>query len=524
MVLFAGIVFTTASTISSCGFMGKEDLWNHTELKQYYYDVNCNWLGLGYDLVYLDPENYAAPAFENPDLSLPPVVFALERGTQSGTAMNGTTFMLPRGVNFFPGSAGSKFDSTLREIKSGNDYRDEMRGSVDLSGEVKGYLSVSGSASFKDVQKRTENSEARIWQVKGEVEGHRLQLKLDSPKELTLSPRFQKAIQNLGDSLSYEDFIDAWGTHFASTTVYGGKAYFKLEVTKDYVKDRHLNQKDFSAAVEGTFKMVSASIGVSGGSTTERTNTEEDLFQKIRSVAYGGEGSVIERNIAAYNAWATSVRENPTVLRLTLTEYSELLTSKFFSDPNIRDKRKHLKSAIGKYLAEHAVEVPESGNFYEETSFFPAGSRIALQADTGKWFARCRYCQNVVRDEFFDTITVHRDQPNVPYARFEVVDVGNGKIALKADTGQYVSRCRNCIVKGVKKDFVTLHVTDPSAPYAQFTPVLLGNGKYALRADTGQYVSRCRNCSPGAKYPDTVTIHIDDPTNAPYAQWKIEIQ
>ena len=151
------------------------------------------------------------------------------------------------------------------------------------------------------------------------------------------------------------------------------------------------------------------------------------------------------------------------------------------------------------------------------------GTKIALQADTGKWFSRCRNCQRTVGNRFPDTITVHIDNPtNKPYAQFEVKNMGNGKIALKADTGKYVARCRGCIVNGAYPDFVTVHVDDPSATYAQFTPETLPNGKIALKADTGKYVSRCRNCSPGAAYPDQVTIHVDDPTNAPYAQWTID--
>ncbi|QSJ19095.1 cytochrome P450 [Nostoc sp. UHCC 0702] len=150
------------------------------------------------------------------------------------------------------------------------------------------------------------------------------------------------------------------------------------------------------------------------------------------------------------------------------------------------------------------------------------GLKIALQADTGKWFSRCNNCQQTVGNNP-DTITVHIDSPvsSHPYAQFEVVDVGGGKIALKADTGKYVARCRGCIVKGAYPDFVTVHVDDPSLPYAQFTPERLANGKYALKADTGKYVARCRGCSPNAVYPDTVTIHVDDPNNAPYAQWSV---
>ncbi len=155
---------------------------------------------------------------------------------------------------------------------------------------------------------------------------------------------------------------------------------------------------------------------------------------------------------------------------------------------------------------------------------FTTGTIIALQADTGKWLSRCNNCQQTVGNNYPDTITVHIDNPDSsnPYAQFEILDVGGGKIALKADTGKYVARCRNCIINGAYPDFLTVHVDDPSVPYAQFTPELLDNGKYALKADTGKYVARCRNCSTGAAYPDTVTIHVDDPTDAPYAQWSIK--
>ncbi len=50
---------------------------------------------------------------------------------------------------------------------------------------------------------------------------------------------------------------------------------------------------------------------------------------------------------------------------------------------------------------------------------------------------------------------------------------------------------------------------------------MLKGKKIALQADTGKYVARCRGCSPTSAYPDTVTIHVDDPKNAPYAQWTI---
>ncbi len=152
-----------------------------------------------------------------------------------------------------------------------------------------------------------------------------------------------------------------------------------------------------------------------------------------------------------------------------------------------------------------------------------AQTQVALQSDTGKWLSRCNYCQSTVDPSNVDTATVHATDPTTPFVRFQLVDAGGGKIALKADNGNWVARCRDCIIGGVTPDFVTMHVpgTLPPPSFAQFTPVLLSNGKYALKADTGLYVSRCRDCSPGAAYPDQLTIHVTDPNTAPYAQWTV---
>ena len=122
--------------------------------------------------------------------------------------------------------------------------------------------------------------------------------------------------------------------------------------------------------------------------------------------------------------------------------------------------------------------------------------------------------------ELPDTVTL-RATPDVGHAQFEVVDAGGGKIALKSDLGQYVSRCRGCIVDGVVPDFLTIHGTNPNHGSAQFTLERLSNGKYALKADTGKYVARCNGCSPTSVTSDTVTVHVDNPNNKPHAQWTI---
>ncbi|MFL5358797.1 fascin domain-containing protein [Archangium sp.] len=156
----------------------------------------------------------------------------------------------------------------------------------------------------------------------------------------------------------------------------------------------------------------------------------------------------------------------------------------------------------------------------------PVGSKVALKADSGLFFARCKDCQQPVSPPLPDTVTAHVTRVDAaPSAIFEVVDAGNGKIALEADTGNYVARCNNCIAQATIADFATVHGTGATPPFnAQFTPELLPNGKVAFKADTGKYLARCSNCSPTSKVPDTVTINVADPKNQPRAQWTVVVQ
>ncbi|WP_224367454.1 fascin domain-containing protein [Hyalangium versicolor] len=155
----------------------------------------------------------------------------------------------------------------------------------------------------------------------------------------------------------------------------------------------------------------------------------------------------------------------------------------------------------------------------------PVGSKVSLKADTGLFFTRCRGCQQGVTLSVADTVTVHATADSDPSTLFEVVDAGNGTIALKADTGNYVERCTGCIDKATIQDFATVNATGAAPPAAaRFTPELLPNGKVAFKASTGKYLARCRSCSPTSSIPDTVTVNATDPQKQAVAQWTVAVQ
>src|SRR5690606_6358513 len=66
-----------------------------------------------------------------------------------------------------------------------------------------------------------------------------------------------------------------------------------------------------------------------------------------------------------------------------------------------------------------------------------AGSIISLQSDLGTWLTRCPGCVKTVNNVDASSVHTRNDPASSPTARFEVVDAGNGKIALKADSGMF---------------------------------------------------------------------------------------
>ncbi|WP_147332862.1 fascin domain-containing protein [Archangium gephyra] len=192
-----------------------------------------------------------------------------------------------------------------------------------------------------------------------------------------------------------------------------------------------------------------------------------------------------------------------------------------------------LLSYLGyKELTPEDVEFAKPESLMEGTASLaqalPVGSKVALKADTGAFMARCGDCQPSTTPPVAGVIVPDIVAANAtradagPFTLFEVVDAGGGKIGLKADTGKYMSRCNQCIVQGTIEDFATVHAPGATPPsISQFTPELLSNGKVAFKADTGNYLARCRNCSPRINTPDTVGIHVTDARSKPAAQWTV---
>ncbi|OQR86307.1 cytochrome P450 [Thraustotheca clavata] len=153
---------------------------------------------------------------------------------------------------------------------------------------------------------------------------------------------------------------------------------------------------------------------------------------------------------------------------------------------------------------------------------FNDGDSITLQADTGKYVARCNGC--VPNGAYPDSAFVHVSQVSGnPWAVWKVTNTGNGKLALQADNGNYLARCNGCAPGAAYPNEAFVHVKDwHGAPYAQWTCVDNGNGKISLQSDSGEFLGRCNGCLGGGAYPDSAFVHVGTTSNSPWAQFNVD--
>ncbi|KAG9401945.1 hypothetical protein AC1031_007647 [Aphanomyces cochlioides] len=129
---------------------------------------------------------------------------------------------------------------------------------------------------------------------------------------------------------------------------------------------------------------------------------------------------------------------------------------------------------------------------------FNDGDVVTLLGDNGNYLARC----NIAPLEF---------------AKRQVFNTGDGKLAFQADTGKFIARCNGCAPTATSPDDAFLNVSDwRGALFAQWSCEDVGGGKIALKADTGNYLARCNGCLGGAPYPDTAFVHAKTWFGAPW--------
>lgn len=136
---------------------------------------------------------------------------------------------------------------------------------------------------------------------------------------------------------------------------------------------------------------------------------------------------------------------------------------------------------------------------------------VALRADNGNYLSRCSGCIPGLKEDLrTETIFVHVPEDKLlstGAAHWKLQKLDNGKYALKASNGKYLARCAGGIPQ-VKDALNTLNIfthveaTDPDQlpGAAQFTLERLDfNATYALKPGGGNYLARCGGAIPDVK-------------------------
>lgn len=139
----------------------------------------------------------------------------------------------------------------------------------------------------------------------------------------------------------------------------------------------------------------------------------------------------------------------------------------------------NLQSDSGKYLARcnncGPGASPDSAAIHETNPANPwatwtlevVGSQVAFKADSGKYLSRCNGCWRggAYPDSAFVHITTLSGNP---YALWTPISLPNGKWALQADTGKFLARCNGCVSGASTPDFAFIHSSNQNDAWAQW--------------------------------------------------------
>ncbi|GAB5554040.1 MAG: hypothetical protein Sapg2KO_36310 [Saprospiraceae bacterium] len=303
-------------------------------------EINAEGLGRCYDIRNLDPINWSNETLQSGQRAS--VIRLVRDDGRRPARHNNQDYVVPKGVVFTSeiigdSEAESKFAATAYE------YENEVLQSYTADIGIPKVGSSKTSAAFKDASRNTGSNTSLYAFSKMYKQFYKLDLYFDDPAhQHYLDPRFWMAVNDLGQGLSAADFIKKFGTHYASTTYYGGNFFQRRNVQTSAYSFYESNEKSFKTAVEGTIKKVKFDVGTTQGSRNSSGRTEKVEMSSAKIYTVGGDLDQFRPDL-----WAQTVLQNLAVIKVRLTRLSDLLTAESFPGiTNIREKRALLAAAI----------------------------------------------------------------------------------------------------------------------------------------------------------------------------------
>ena len=120
--------------------------------------------------------------------------------------------------------------------------------------------------------------------------------------------------------------------------------------------------------------------------------------------------------------------------------------------------------ALGAYPDAAFVHETDGDASWAQWDLEIIGNKVALKGDNGKYLSRCDYCW-IGEGEYPNSAFVHiTSLSGNPYAMWSLVSIGNGKWALQADTGKYLARCHDCVIGEAYPDSAFVYALDMWVP------------------------------------------------------------
>ena len=105
-----------------------------------------------------------------------------------------------------------------------------------------------------------------------------------------------------------------------------------------------------------------------------------------------------------------------------------------------------------------------------------------------------------------DSPAIYETNASNPTTLWTIEKVGEN-VAIKADSGKYLSLFNNCWYKQLYAESVFVNQRKSTSSKTHWTPEKLANGKIAFKSSKGKYLNRCNNCVTGGKYTDFAFAH-----------------
>ncbi|XP_077870384.1 uncharacterized protein LOC100370048 [Saccoglossus kowalevskii] len=396
---------------------------------------NIGYLGRGYDIFYGNPrhdDGSVDPGFRQSVVGLTynKVRYSSDR-----------LYLVPDQADLIR-EMGSYFGSTTSIITSEKTYRKSL--SVDVSVSAKGSFDIfsasfSASASYKQMLQSTLNTENIFVDIIGRVIVYDARL---SPFTTDVSDEFREAVRRLPavsccefdigchlDCPLYDEFIGAFGTHYTSRVLMGGRAVQRHQMTRQAFERQQ--EREIGAG-------FSASGGVAGIASfntameTKITNSmKESLSQsKTSSTEFflggqSGVGEIAEGSTDSLKEWSSTVFDNPVPIKYDLQVIVDLLTEDNFP----KEKKINIKEQVlrGRLLS-YCSRIPNlrCGDFSERgvdeignSVHFGDGIYLSMSTNDGKTYSLQEEGDNRVyirpsayNDQSYDTVVTIVPLPN----------------------------------------------------------------------------------------------------------------